>query len=131
MTGVWLLIPEYLRLVTWDMLQAWCNANEQQIEPRLALQLVNETALYVNGIRLKRTMSQKGFELANGLPFVATDAAIHNLLSSIIHKLKFSLKNSSKMAALFFFHISETGLRKKTHHSGPVCCDFAPSTTPL
>ncbi len=52
-------------------------------------------------------------------------------ITSLIHKLKFSLKNSSKMAALFFFHISETGLRKKTHHSGPVCCDFAPSTTPL
>jgi len=82
MTGIWLLIPEYLRLGTWDILQAWCYAIEKQIEPRLALQLVNEAALCVNGIRLKRTMSQKGFELANGLPFVATDAAMHNLLDS-------------------------------------------------
>ena len=86
LTGIWLLIPEYLRLGAWDMLQAWCNTNEQQIEPRLALQLVNETALCVNGIRLKRTMSQRGFELANGLPFVAADSAIHNLLNN--HTMK-------------------------------------------
>lgn len=32
--------------------------------------------------RLPRTLSQKGFELANGLPFVPTDAAIHELLQS-------------------------------------------------
>ena len=31
LTGIWLLIPEYLRLGAWDMLQAWCNTNEQQI----------------------------------------------------------------------------------------------------
>jgi hypothetical protein len=46
----------------------------------LALQLVNESALCVNGIRMKRSLSQRGFELANGLPFVATDAAVHELL---------------------------------------------------
>ena len=31
---------------------------------------------------MKRTLSQKGFELANGLPFIATDPAIHYLLDS-------------------------------------------------
>jgi hypothetical protein len=30
--------------------------------------------------RQRRTLSQKGFELANGLPFVPTDLAIHDLL---------------------------------------------------
>jgi hypothetical protein len=33
-------------------------------------------------MRARRTLSQKGFELANGLPFVPTDGAIHALLSS-------------------------------------------------
>ena len=80
LVGIWLLIPEYLRLGTWDLLQSWTDRPAERVEPRLALQLINESALCVNGIRMKRTLSQKGFELANGLPFIATDPAIHNLL---------------------------------------------------
>jgi len=79
--GIWLLIPEYLRLGMWDLLQGWSGAPAECVETRLALQLVNEAALCVNGIREKRTLSQKGFELANGLPFVATDDAVHYLLN--------------------------------------------------
>lgn len=82
MAGIWLLIPEYLRLGIWDLLKAWTGIPGERVEPRLALQLVNESALCVNGIRMKRSLSQKGFELANGLPFVATDPAIHSLLDS-------------------------------------------------
>lgn len=82
MVGIWLLIPEYLRLGLWDLLKSWNGTPDEQIEPRLALQLVNESALCVNGIRMKRTLSQKGFELGNGLPFIATDPAIHNLLDT-------------------------------------------------
>jgi len=82
MVGIWLLIPEYLRLGVWDLLKSWSGRPDKQIEPRLALQLVNESALCVNGIRLKRTLSQKGFELSNGLPFIATDPAIHKLLDT-------------------------------------------------
>ena len=82
MVGIWLLIPEYLRLGTWDLLKSWSGMPDERVEPRLALQLINESALCVNGIRMKRTLSQKGFELANGLPFIATDPAIHHLLDS-------------------------------------------------
>jgi len=82
MVGIWLLIPEYLRLGVWDLLKSWSTMPDEPVETRLALQLVNESALCVNGIRMKRTLSQKGFELANGLPFIATDPAIHNLLDS-------------------------------------------------
>ena len=82
MVGIWLLVPEYLRLGAWQLLQSWSATPDEQIETRLALQLVNESALCVNGIRMKRTLSQKGFELANGLPFIATDPAIHHLLDS-------------------------------------------------
>jgi hypothetical protein len=80
LVGIWLLIPEYLRLGTWDLLKSWTEMSDERVEPRLALQLVNESALCVNGIRMKRSLSQRGFELANGLPFVATDAAVHELL---------------------------------------------------
>jgi hypothetical protein len=82
MVGLWLLVPEHLRLGTWDLLRAWCGQPTPRVEPRLALQLVHEAALCLTGIRQSRTLSQKGFELANGLPFVATDAAMHYLLDA-------------------------------------------------
>jgi hypothetical protein len=82
LVGLWLLIPEHLRLGTWDLLRGWTNQPAENVEPRLALQLVHESALCVTGIRYTRTLSQKGFEVANGLPFVASDQAIHELLDA-------------------------------------------------
>ena len=82
LVGIWLLVPEYLRLGIWDLLKSWSGMPDERVEPRLALQLINESALCVNGIRMKRTLSQRGFELANGLPFIATDPAIHHVLDS-------------------------------------------------
>ena len=79
--GLWLLIPEHLRLGTWELLKAWSGIHDNNaLQPRLALQKVHESALCVNGIRERRTLRQKGFETLNGLPFVATDQAIYDLL---------------------------------------------------
>jgi len=80
LVGLWLLIPEHLRLGTWDLLCGWTGMAPNTVQPRLALQLVNEAALCVTGVRQSRSLSQKGFELANGLHFVASDYAIHDLL---------------------------------------------------
>jgi hypothetical protein len=82
LVGLWLLMPEHLRLGTWDLLCTWSGQAASQVEPRLALQLVHEAALCVSGIRQGRGLSQRGFELANGLPFVAADTAIHDLLDA-------------------------------------------------
>ena len=82
LVGLWLLIPEHLRLGTWDLLCGWTQKPGSHVAPRLALQLVHEAALCVTGIRQRRCLSQKGFELANGLPFVASDPAIHALLDA-------------------------------------------------
>jgi hypothetical protein len=76
-----LLIPEHLRLGTWDLLTAWAGQPTPRVEPRLALQLVHEAALCLTGLRDGRSLRQRGFEIANGLPFVATDVAIHQLLN--------------------------------------------------
>ena len=81
LTGMWLLIPEYLRLGAWDLLRGWTGAAPETVAPRLALQMVNEAALGVTGVRQQRCLSQRGFELAHGLPFVATDTDIHRLLA--------------------------------------------------
>jgi hypothetical protein len=80
--GVWLLLPEHLRLGTWDLMRSWSGAPPERVEPRLALHLVNEAAMCLCSYRSGRTLSQKGFELANGLPFVPTDLAIHDLLQA-------------------------------------------------
>jgi len=80
--GLWLLIPEHLRLGTWELLMAWTGIHDvHAVEPRLALQLIHESALCINGMRHRKTLRQKGFETLNGLPFVAADSAIHNLLN--------------------------------------------------
>lgn len=81
LVGLWLLIPEHLRLGTWDLLCGWSGQSGERVEPRLALQLVHEAALCSTGVRKQRVLSQRGFELANGLPFLASDAAIHCLLA--------------------------------------------------
>ncbi len=80
--GIWLLAPEHLRLGTWDLLRGWSGHPGEAVQPRLALHLVNEAAMCLCSYRHQRTLSQKGFELANGLPFVPTDSAIHELLAS-------------------------------------------------
>lgn len=78
--GLWLLIPEHLRLGSWDLLKSWSGGSDEDIEPRLALQMVHESALCVSGVRPTRSLSHQGFDLLNGLPDVATDKAIHELL---------------------------------------------------
>lgn len=78
--GLWLLIPEHLCLGSWDLIKAWTGENNNDINPRFALQLVHEAALCMNGIREKRSLCHQGFELLNGLPFIATDKSIHCLL---------------------------------------------------
>lgn len=81
--GLWLLLPEHLRLGTWDLLKAWSGVvSSDEVAPRLGLQLIHEAALCLNGVRQKRSLRRKGFETLNGLPFVATDFAIHRLLDT-------------------------------------------------
>ena len=80
--GLWLLIAEFRILSTWERLVRWTRTSPDALEPRLALQLVNEAALCSNGIRARQRMCNKGLELANGLPFIATDTAIHDLLNA-------------------------------------------------
>jgi hypothetical protein len=82
LAGIWLLLAEHLRLKTWDLLCQWTQQPSERLDPRLALQLVHEAALCSNGVRANRTLhSRGGFELSNGLPFVASDATMHFMLA--------------------------------------------------
>jgi hypothetical protein len=80
--GLWLLVPEHLRLGTWELLLGWTGQAPQRVEPRLALQLVHEAALCVAGLRASRSLPQASFGLLHGLPFLASDQAIHALLAA-------------------------------------------------
>jgi Transposase DDE domain len=82
LAGIWLLAPELLRLGAWDLVCSWSTHRPDRVEPRLALQLIHEAALCTTGLRHRRTVNQHIFELANGLPFLATDCAVHDLLGA-------------------------------------------------
>ena len=76
--GAWLLIPELLRLGAWDLLTG--TFNKRALDPRIALQMVGESAVCVNRIRRKSALCNQGFSLAAGLSALATDHSVHQLL---------------------------------------------------
>ena len=80
--GLWLLVPELMRLGAWDLWCGWTHQSSVRVQPRLALQLVHEAALCLTGVRARRCLNQQGFELVNGLPFLAADIAVHELLAA-------------------------------------------------
>jgi hypothetical protein len=81
LVGLWLLTPELMRLGAWELLCGWTSQPPERVEPRLALQLVHEAALCATGVRAQRCLNRRDFELVNGLPFLATDVAVHELLA--------------------------------------------------
>jgi hypothetical protein len=81
--GLWLLVPEHLRLGTWDLLRTWSGESpDDALDARLALHLVHEAALCRPTLRNDRSLRHTGFELANGLAWLPTDGAVHELLEA-------------------------------------------------
>lgn len=78
--GIWLLIPELLRLGVWDLLKGWTGGGNRDIAPRIALQMVNEAAMCSTRIRRKNSLGHQGFQLANGMSRLVTDQEVHKLL---------------------------------------------------
>lgn len=81
--GLWLLVPEYLRLGTWDLLGgSFKRTSSNDLDARIAMQMVNEAALCLNRVRQRGSLCNQGFSLVNGLSFLAADETIHELLDS-------------------------------------------------
>lgn len=78
--GLWFLVSEHLRLGSWDLLKGWTASGDNDIAPRMAMQMVHESALCVTGIRSRHSLCHQGFELINGLPYLVSDHSIHELL---------------------------------------------------
>lgn len=83
---MWLLIPGLLKLGAWDILKGWSGKQDMDIEPRIALQLVNESALCVNRVRRKNSLNHQGFQLLNGMGRLVSDEQVHHLLNG--HTIK-------------------------------------------
>lgn len=51
------------------------------LQRKLTLQVIHESAMCNTRIRESNTICHQGFDILNGLPFIASDVQIHNLLS--------------------------------------------------
>lgn len=79
MIGLWFLAAEHLRLGSWDLIKGYTKSVDRDIEPRIAMQAVNEAAMCKSRVRKKNYITHQGFELLNGLGFLATDQQINEL----------------------------------------------------
>jgi hypothetical protein len=77
-----MLVPEYQRLGAWDLIQGTFSTSRNDLDSRIALQMVNESALCLNRLRKKDSLCNQGFSLVNGLSFLATDESVHKVLDS-------------------------------------------------
>ena len=80
MVGLWFLVAEHLRLGNWDLIKGYTGGADSDIGPRIAMQIVNESAICSNRVRKSNYITHQGFELVNGLGFLATDEQVHDLL---------------------------------------------------
>ena len=80
MVGLWFLAAEHMRMGNWDLIKGYTGCSDADIEPRIAMQIVNESALCSNRIRKSNYITHQGFELLNGLGFLVTDEQVHDLL---------------------------------------------------
>jgi hypothetical protein len=69
-----------LRLGSWYLIKGYTGRADADIEPRIAMQIVNEAALCSNRVRRSNYIAHQGFELLNGLGFLVTDNQVHDLL---------------------------------------------------
>jgi hypothetical protein len=108
--GLWLLIPEHLKLGSWDLLKTYTHSrNNAAIEPRMGMQLIHEAALCLQGIRRKRSCAHQGFEILNGLPDIITDEQAHMFLNQkTIHQSKHMQVNLARVR--YTNHHFESGL---------------------
>ncbi len=81
LVGLWFLVAEHLRLGSWDLIKGYVGGGDSDINPRIAMQIVNEASLCNNRIRKKNYLTHQGFELLNGLSFLASDEQVHYLLN--------------------------------------------------
>lgn len=71
-----------MQLGSWDLIKGYTGSTDIDIEPRIAMQIVNEASLCKNRVRRKNYITHQGFELLNGLGFLASDEHVHDFLDN-------------------------------------------------
>ncbi|MBW6481346.1 MAG: transposase [Bacteroidales bacterium] len=69
-----------MRIGAWDLLKGWTGKSDIDLEPRVALQMVNESSLCINRVRRKSSLGHQGFQLVNGMGRLITDEQAHLLM---------------------------------------------------
>ncbi len=75
------MAAEHLRLGNWDLIKGYTGSTDADIEPRIAMQIVNEAAVCSTRVRKNNYITHQGFEAVNGLGFLVTDKQVHDLLN--------------------------------------------------
>ena len=76
------MVAEHLQLGSWDLIKGYTGCIDTDIKPRIAMQITNEAAICKNRVRRKNYISHQGFELLNGLSFLASDEEVHKFLDN-------------------------------------------------
>ena len=133
--GLWFLLAEHLKLGTWDLLKGFTGKGDSDLEPRIAMQMINEAAVCRKRIRQGNYITNQGFELLNGMRMLVSDQDVHNLLDSytisqytelqenLIRIRKLNGHFKGEIIAIDPHHINSTTKRvmpkKKKHRSMP------------
>jgi len=133
--GVWFLVAEHLRLGTWDLLKGLTGKADKDLEPRIAMQLINESATCRKRIRQGNYITNQGFEILNGMRLLFSDEQVHNMLNhytmaqytelqkNLIRMRKLNGHYKGEYIAIDPHHINSTTKRimpkKKKHRSMP------------
>lgn len=102
---MWLLVPGLLKLGAWDILKAWRGKSDLDIEPRIALQMVNESALCTNRIRKKNSLGHQGFELLSGLGRLMSDEQGFYLLNDYTYEDSYNMMLNLGIPWLYDFKL--------------------------
>jgi len=97
LVGLWFLVAEHLRLGTWDLLKGYTGCDNRDIDPRIAMQIITEATICKTRIRKKNYIAHQGFELLNGLSFLASDEEVHAFLNKHTVSQSQSLQESLSM----------------------------------
>ena len=82
LAGMWLLVPELLRLGAWDLVCGWTGQGPAACRTTPGAATDPRGGTLPHRPAPRRTLNQRIFELVNGLPFLAADIAIHDLLGA-------------------------------------------------
>lgn len=115
MIGLWFLVAEHLKLGSWDLIKGYTGCSDTDIEPRFAMQIVNEASLCQNRIRKKNYISHQGFELLNGLSFLTTDEQVHHFLNNQTVDQARNLQESLSLLRLNKGHFSGSNIAIDPH----------------